>query len=61
MWDIINNEIGNTKFIMDNIEIRDDSNLMMNPQSISNKFNTHFIDIINELKLRTKLYNVDQA
>jgi hypothetical protein len=37
MWDIIHNEIGNTKFIMDNIEITDGSNLMMNPQSISDK------------------------
>jgi hypothetical protein len=61
MWDIINNEIGNTEFMIDNIEIKDGSNLMMNPQSIADKFNAHFIDIINELKIRTELCNVDQG
>jgi hypothetical protein len=43
MWDIINNEIGNIKFTTDNIEIKDGSNLLMNPQSIADKFNSHFI------------------
>jgi hypothetical protein len=33
----------------------------MNPLSTADKFNTHFIDIIDELKLRTKLYNGDQG
>jgi hypothetical protein len=61
MWGIINNEIGNTKFITDNIQIKDGSNILMNPQSIADKCNAHFIDIIVELKLRTKLYNVDQG
>jgi hypothetical protein len=53
--DIINNEIGNTKFM------KDGSIFMMNPQSIADKCNAHFIDINDELKLRAKLYNVDQV
>jgi hypothetical protein len=43
------------------IEIKDGSNLMMNPQSIADKFNSHFIDIIHELKTRTKSFNVDHG
>jgi hypothetical protein len=39
---------------MDNIEIKYGSNLLTNPQSIADKFNSHFIDIIVELKRRTK-------
>jgi hypothetical protein len=61
MWDIMNNQIGKTKFMTDNTEIKDGSKLMMNPQSIAHKFNAHFIDTINELKIRTKFSNVDQG
>jgi hypothetical protein len=46
MLDLINSEIGNTKFVMDNIVMKDGSNLMMNPQSVVDKFNAHFIYII---------------
>jgi hypothetical protein len=46
---------------MDNIEIKYGSNLLTNPQSIANKFNSHFIDIIVELKRRTKLPDLAQG
>jgi hypothetical protein len=46
---------------VDNIVMKDGSNLMMNSQSIAGKFNAHFIDIIDELKFRTKLYNVERS
>jgi hypothetical protein len=59
MWNIINNEIGNTKNLMDNIEIKYGSDLLTNPQLIADKFNSYFIDIIAELKLRIKLSNQD--
>jgi hypothetical protein len=59
MWNIINNEIGNTKNLMDNIEIKYGSDLLTNPQLIADKFNPHFIDIIAELKLRIKPSNLD--
>jgi hypothetical protein len=45
---VINNEIGNTKNLMDNIEIKYGSDLT-NPQLIADKFNSHLIDIIAEL------------
>jgi hypothetical protein len=61
MWNIINNEIGNTEPTMDNIEIKYGLNLVINPQSIADKFNSHFIDIIVELKLRTKSPNSVQG
>jgi hypothetical protein len=61
MWNIINNEIGNTKITIDNIEIKYGLNLLTNPQSIADKFNSHFIDIIVELKLRTKAPNLTQG
>jgi hypothetical protein len=59
MWNIINNEIGNTKNLMDNIEIKYGSDLPTNPQLIADKFNSHFIEIIVELKLRNKPSNLD--
>jgi hypothetical protein len=52
-WDIINKELGNNNFIKDNIEINNGLNLITNPQLIADKFNSHFIDIITELKCRT--------
>jgi hypothetical protein len=59
MWNIINNEIGNTKNLMDNIEIKYGPDLLTNPQLIADKFNSHFIDIIAELKLWIKPSNLD--
>jgi hypothetical protein len=53
MWDIINKELGSRKFIKDNIEINNGLNLITNPQLIADKLNSHFIDIITELKCRT--------
>jgi hypothetical protein len=61
MWNIINNKIGNTKPTMDNIEIKYGLNLLTNPQSITDKFYSHFIDIIVELKLRTKSPDLAQG
>jgi hypothetical protein len=61
MWNIINNEIGNTKPTMDNIEIKYGSNLLTNPQSIADKFNSHFIDISVELKCRTNSPDLAQG
>jgi hypothetical protein len=59
MWNKMNNEIGNTKNLMDNIEIKYGSDLLTNPQLIANKFNSHFIDITAKLKLRIKPSNLD--
>jgi hypothetical protein len=53
MWDIINKELGNKNVIKDNIEINNGLNLITNPQLITDKFNSHFIDIIREIKCRT--------
>jgi hypothetical protein len=53
MWDLINKELGNKNFIKDNTEINNGLNLITNPQLIADKFNSHFIDIITELKCRT--------
>jgi hypothetical protein len=61
MWNIINNERNNTKHTVDNIEIKYGLNLLTNSQSIADKFNSHFIDIILELKQRTKLPNLSQG
>jgi hypothetical protein len=61
MWNIINNEIGNTKPTMDNIEIKYGLNVITNPQSIADKFNSHFTDIIVQLKLRTKSSDLAQG
>jgi hypothetical protein len=61
MWNIINNEIGNTKSRMDNIEIKYKLNLLTNPQSIADKFNSHSIDIIMKLKLRIKSPDLAQG
>jgi hypothetical protein len=58
-WNIINNEIGNTKNLMDNIEIKYGSDLPTSPQLVADKFNSHFIYIIAELKLRIKPSNLD--
>jgi hypothetical protein len=35
MWKLINNEMGNTKKLIDNIEIKHSSDLITNPQLIS--------------------------
>jgi hypothetical protein len=56
-----NNEIGNTKPTMDSIKIKYGLNLLTNPQSIADKFNSHFVDIIVELKLRTKSPDLAQG
>jgi hypothetical protein len=46
MWNIINNEIGNTKNLMDNTEIKYGPDLLTNPQLTADTFNSHFIEII---------------
>jgi hypothetical protein len=61
MWNLINNEIGNTKKLIDNIEIKHGSDLITNPQLISDKFSSFFIDTIVELKSRIKPSNPDYA
>jgi hypothetical protein len=44
-----------------NTEIKYGLNLLTNPQSVTDKFNSHFINIILELKQRTKLPNLTQG
>jgi hypothetical protein len=61
MWKLINNEMGNTKKLIYNIEIKRGSDLITNPQLISDKFNSFFIDTIVELKSRIKPSNPDYA
>jgi hypothetical protein len=55
------NEIGNKKPLKYNIEIKYGLNLVTSPQSIADKYNSNFIDIIVELKHRFKLAKLDQG
>jgi hypothetical protein len=61
MWKLINNEMGNTKKLIDNTEMKHGSDLITNPQLISDKFNSFFMDTIAELKSRIKPSNPDYA
>ena len=51
--------MGNTKKLIDNIEIKHGSELITNSQVISDKFNYFFINTIVELKSRIKPSNPD--
>jgi hypothetical protein len=59
MWDIINNELGKYNRIRDNIEIQNGMNVITNPLSIAERFNSYFIDIIMELKGDSNMLNLD--
>jgi hypothetical protein len=58
-WKLINNEMGNTKKLIDNIEIKHGLELITNSQVISDNFNYFFINTIVELKSSIKQSNPD--
>jgi hypothetical protein len=61
IWDIINNELGKYNRIRDNIEIQNGMNVITNPLSIAERFNSYFIDIIMELKGDINMLNLDNG
>jgi hypothetical protein len=55
LWQIISKEMGNSRQKAENIELRYDTEIITNPQQISEKFNSFFIESVPSLRMSNNL------
>jgi hypothetical protein len=59
LWKLINKESGNSQQNCD-IKINDGENIITNPQIVSDRFNTFFTEVIEELLSQTNYHCLKQ-
>ena len=61
IWQVINKETGNSPRNNCNIQLRNNTELVTDPQIISEKFNSFFIDTVNDLLSKKSSYKIKQT
>jgi len=60
IWHVINNELGKSMHKNYNLQLKTDSEVLIDPLRISEKFNSHFIDTVNDLVNKSSFHKSKQ-
>jgi hypothetical protein len=61
IWQVINKEIGNLPHNNYNMQLQNNTELITDPRIISEKFNSYFIDTVNDLLNKNNTYKPKQT